>query len=141
MHVIFSTKERRAILRPEVRDALLHYVHGVARNVGVEIVRANAVGDHVHMLLVVKPAVAVSDVVRAIKANASRWIHETYADLGDFAWQSGFGVFSVSESAVAEVVAYIGGQEEHHRRVPFAEELRRFLDRHGVAYDPAHYLD
>lgn len=80
-------------------------------------------------------------MVRKIKTNSSRWVHDTYTDLRDFAWQSGFGVFSVSESAMGDVVAYIRDQARHHRRMPFAEELRLFLDKHGVDYDPGHYLD
>jgi REP element-mobilizing transposase RayT len=124
-----------------MRGDLLGYLHGIARNEGVHILSAGAVEDHVHMLLVVKPAHAPSEVVKTLKANSSRWIHETYADLGDFAWQSGFGVFSVSESATGSVITYIDRQEEHHRRVPFEQELRLFLEKHGVEHDPEHYLD
>ena len=141
LHVIFSTKARRNSLYREMRSDLLGYLHGIARNEGVQILAANAVEDHVHLLLVVKPVHAPSDLVRKIKTNSSRWIHDTFADLADFAWQSGFGVFSVSESATDDVAVYIREQERHHRRLPFAEELRLFLEKHGVDYDPEHYLD
>jgi len=80
-------------------------------------------------------------LVRKIKTNSSRWNHDTYADPHGFAWQSGFGVFSVSESATDDVAAYIREQERHHRRLPFAEELRLLLEKHGIDYDPEHYLD
>ena len=141
LHVIFSTKARRNSLYAGMRGDLLAYLHGIVRNERAQIMAANAVKDHVHLLLAVKPVHAPSDLVRKIKTNSSRWIHDTYADLHDFAWQSGFGVFSVSESATDEVAAYIREQERHHRRLPFAEELRLLLEKHGVDYDPDHYLD
>jgi putative transposase len=141
LHVIFSTKGRRNSLYRDMRRDMLEYLHGIARHEGVGLLAANAVEDHVHLLLAVKPVHAPSALVRTIKTNSSRWIHETYADLDDFGWQSGFGVFSVSESAVADVVAYIRDQERHHRRMPFAQELQLFLERHGVEYDPEHFLD
>ena len=93
------------------------------------------------MLLLVKPAHAPSDLVRKIKTNSSRWIYDTYANLIDFAWQNGFGVFSVSASAKDDAAAYIRDQKRHHRRMPFAEELRLFLEKHEIEHDPEHYLD
>jgi len=141
LHVIFSTKGRRNSLYRDMRADLLGYMQGIARNEGVHVLKANAIEDHVHMLLATKPIHAPADVVRTIKTNSSSWIHKTYPDLRDFEWQSGFGVFSVSESASGDVSAYIESQERHHRRIPFAEEFRLFLEKHGVEYDPNHYLD
>ena len=141
LHVIFSTKGRRNSLYREMRGDLLACVRGIVRNEGAQTLAANAVEDHVHLLLAVKSVQAASDLVRKIKTNTSRWTHATYPDLRDFAWQSGFGVFSVSESAVRDVAAYIRDQERHHRRMPFAEELRLFLEKHGIEYDPRHYID
>lgn len=141
LHVIFSTKGRQNSLYGKMRGDLLAYVRGIARNEGVHILAANAVEDHVHLLLAMKPVHTPSNLIRKIKTNSSRWIHETYADLRDFAWQSGFGGFSVSESAAGDVAEYIRTQERHHQRMPFAEELRLFLEKHGVDYDPKHYLD
>jgi REP element-mobilizing transposase RayT len=80
-------------------------------------------------------------VVGAIKANSSRWLSETFAAMWAFEWQAGYSSFSVSQSVVDTVKAYIAGQEEHHRRRTFAEELRAFLEANGVEYDPAHFLD
>jgi len=141
LHAIFSTKDRTNRLYRDMRDGLYGYVYGVARNLGVQVIKAGGVDDHVHLLLNVKPVHAPADLVRDLKANSSKWIHETYPRLHDFAWQRGYGIFSVSESAVPQVIAYIDRQEEHHGRVPFAEEFRRFLERHGVEFDPDHYLD
>jgi len=141
LHVVFSTKARRNTLYPNMRGELLRYIHGIAHNLDAQLLEANAVDDHVHMLLSLKPAHAPSDVVKKIKANSSRWLHQTYPDLQDFAWQSGFSVFSVSESLLPEVTAYIQNQEQHHKRMQFAEELRLLLEKHRVQYDPEHYLD
>ena len=141
LHVIFSTKGRQRALSAAVRDDLSGYIHGIARNEGVHVLKIAVVEDHVHMLLVTQPKHSSSDIVRTIKANSSRWLHEKYPALRGVAWQSGFGVFSVSESATADVSAYIEGQEHHHHRMSFAEELKSFLEKHGVEYDPDHYLD
>ena len=141
LHVIFSTKERRNSLFRDMRGDLLGYVQGIVRNEGAHLMAVNAIEDHLHLLLAARPVHAPAELVKTIKANSSRWIHETYAQLGDFGWQSGYGIFSVSESTVGDVTAYIEKQEEHHRRMPFAEELRLFLEKHRVEYDPEHYLD
>jgi REP element-mobilizing transposase RayT len=124
-----------------MRSPLLSYMHGVVRNNGADIMAANAVEDHIHLRLALKPTHAPSELVKKIKANTSRWIHGTYPDLASFAWQGGFGAYSVSESATQGVIEYIQNQEQHHRRMPFAEEVRLFLEKHGIPYDPDHYLD
>ena len=124
-----------------MRKDLLNYIQGIAHNEGANILESNAVEDHLHLLIAVKPIQAPSDLIRIIKTNSSRWIHGNYKNLKDFSWQSGFGVFSVSESAVKKVSEYIKNQEKHHRRIPFQEELKRFLEKHKVKYDSNHYLD
>jgi putative transposase len=140
-HVIFSTKARLPLLRNDIRDELYRYMCGVARRQHAVIIRINGTADHVHLLAKVKPVAAVSDAVGAIKANSSRWLSETFASMRAFEWQAGYSSFSVSESQAAFVKTYIEGQEEHHRQRTFAEELKEFLDAHGVEYDAAHYLD
>ena len=140
-HFVFSTKNRHPDLHDDLRKELFLYLHGVLENEGGHLVRGGAAEDHVHLLVVAKPTHAPAELVRVIKANSSRWIHGRNPDLRGFAWQNGYGAFTVSESSVPKVVAYLDGQEEHHRRVPYAKELRRLLEGHGIAYDPGHYLD
>jgi len=140
-HVIFSTKGREPLLRPEIRDELYKYMCGVARAKHAALICAGGAADHVHLLAKIRPVAAVSQVVGAIKANSSRWLSEQSGAMRAFEWQAGYSSFSVSQSVVEAVRAYIEGQEEHHRRRTFAEELRAFLDAHGVEYDPAHFLD
>ncbi len=141
LHVVFSTQGRRNILYKNMRGKMLAYIQGIARNEGVQIIKSGAVDEHIHLLLETKPAHSPSDIVRKIKSNTSKWIHETYPNLRDFAWQRGFSAFSGSESALPEVIRYINNQEEHHHRISFGEELKRFFDRHKIQYDPKHYLD
>ena len=135
VHVIFGTKDRRPTITAELRPRLLAYMGGVVRAVGGTPAIVNGTDDHVHILLGLPVTKAVADVLRVVKANSSRWAHETFPARRDFAWQSGYGAFSVSQSNAAAVHAYIAEQEEHHRRMSFQEEYVAFLKRHGIAYD------
>lgn len=141
VHVVFSTKGREAVIAPEIRERLFAYVGGVARNEGAALVSAGGVADHLHLLLSASPAKSVSGLVRDIKANSSRWIRETFPESQGFAWQAGYGAFSVSESNADAVRAYIERQEEHHRRVTFQEEYLEFLKRHRIEFDPKWVFD
>jgi putative transposase len=140
-HVIFSTKGRMPLIDAAVRDELYRYMCGVARTHNAQIIRINGTADHVHLRLRVKPVAAVSKVIGAIKASSSKWLSETFPAMRAFEWQAGYSSFTVSESVTGHVKEYIAAQQEHHRRRTFAEELRAFLDAHGVEYDAAHYVD
>jgi REP-associated tyrosine transposase len=141
VHVVFSTKGRAPFINAELRDDLLGYLAGIARKLGAQLVKGGASDDHVHLLLLTKPAQALSDTLKTLKANSSRWMHETHAEVRGFAWQSGYSGFSVSASAVPAVKRYIEDQETHHHRMTFEDELRLLLQKHNVAFDPDHYLD
>lgn len=134
-HFIFSTKNRRPLLDAEVRPRLFPYLAGIAREMGAVPLAINGVDDHVHLLLGLAAALSAAEVMRVVKTNASRWIHEQWPEKKDFAWQAGYGAFSVSRSGLDDVVAYIERQEEHHRRMTFQEEYLAFLRRHGIAFD------
>jgi REP element-mobilizing transposase RayT len=108
---------------------------GVLREIGVAPMIVNGTADHVHELLGVPATRSVAEVIRIVKANSSKWVHEEYSHHHDFGWQSGYGAFSVSQSNVETVRQYIADQEEHHRTVSFQEEYLAFLKRHGIAYD------
>jgi putative transposase len=109
---------------------------GIIKNEKGALIAAGGTPDHVHLLAGSHPDKAVADIVRLIKANSSKWVHENFPPQSAFAWQAGYGAFSVSRSNLDEVRRYIENQDEHHRRVSFEEEFRQFLDRHGIAYDP-----
>jgi REP element-mobilizing transposase RayT len=133
-HIIFSTKDRLPLLTAEFRPDLLAYTGGIIRKLDGKVIEANARPDHVHFLLSLPPALAVADALRVLKTNSSGWVHETRRRAA-FAWQTGYGAFSVSQSNVSAVVKYIRNQDQHHRRVTFQEEFIAFLKRHGIAYD------
>ena len=95
----------------------------------------NGVEDHVHMLLSLPPMVAIAEAMRVVKANSSKWVHEKWPQRAAFAWQTGYGAFSVSQSQAESVKKYISEQEQHHKHTTFQEEFIAFLTRHGIAYD------
>ncbi len=134
-HLVFATKERRPWLTDEVRPRVHAYLGGAIRDEGGLALLVNGVADHVHILARLRQDKAVAEVLRDIKANSSGWIHRTFAELRPFAWQGGYGAFTVSPSQVERVRLYIANQEEHHRKYSFQEEFVALLKAHGVEYD------
>jgi putative transposase len=138
---IFSTKERRPYLDAEIRPRVFAYMGGVFRELGSAPILINGPDDHAHALASMPAAVSVADAMRLVKTNTSRWVHEQWPERREFAWQTGYGAFSVSQSNRAEVQKYIADQEEHHKHVSFQEEFLAFLKRHGIAYDERYVWD
>jgi putative transposase len=135
VHIVFSTKERQPWLEASMRPAVLDFLKGgIIDQSGIPL-EINAVDDHVHILAKVRQDMALSDIVRDIKARSSGWIHRNYPNLSGFAWQNGFGAFSVSQSQVPQVRDYIQKQEEHHRNAPYQDEFVRFLTANEIEYD------
>ncbi len=139
VHVIFSTKGRTPWIASEWRDRLHAYLGGAAREWDAVPEAIGGVADHVHLLLGLKATHCVADVLREVKRGSSEWVHGTIG-CKEFAWQDGYGAFSVSASQREEVRAYIARQEEHHRRRTFREEYLEFLVKSGVEFDPR-YVD
>ena len=138
LHVVFSTKDRRSMIHESFRTRLYEYMSGVARN---EFGRALTVGgteNHVHGLLSIGTDLSVGEILSKWKSLSSGWVHKTFADAPDFAWQIGYGVFGVSQSNAEKVIRYIEGQAEHHKRQTFEEEFMALLKRHGVQFDAQH---
>jgi REP element-mobilizing transposase RayT len=140
-HGVFSTKERREILRPDILPQLIKVAGGIIRDRDGKLLAMNGTRNHVHLLAILHPKHAVSDMFGDIKAISSGWVHDTFPELRDFAWQSGYSAFSVSRSVAPKVEAYIAGQQEHHRKQTFEEELIALLKRHGIEYDPRYVFD
>ncbi len=139
LHVIFSTHGRRPLIKPGFRADLFAYLGGIIRESNGTALIINGIADHVHMLVRIRPKHSPAEIVRAVKANSSRWVRKKWD--ADFAWQTGYGVFSVSESNVGEVTKYIAEQEEHHRKHSFQEEYIAFLKKNKVAYDERYIWD
>ncbi len=141
LHVVFSTKQRRPYMTPDIQARLCDYIGGIVRAEKGSLYAIGGMPDHLHMLLRWRTDGAISDLMRTVKARSSRWIHETFPDSNAFAWQEGYAVFSVSKSSEANVNAYIENQAEHHKERDFAEELLALLRVHGIEYDTCFVLD
>ena len=139
LHLIFSTRERRPLIKPDFRADLFAYLGGIVREMHGTALIVNGTCDHVHMLLRVRPAHSAAEVARIVKTNSSRWVREKWDSR--FSWQTGYGVFSVCESSLAAVIKYIAEQEAHHKKHSFQEEFLAFLKKNNVAYDERYIWD
>jgi len=139
-HVVFSTKDRRKYLDPSLRERLCPYLGGIARQNEMQLLAVGGVEDHVHLLLCIPANLALSKAIQLLKGGSSKWAHETFPEHQHFAWQEGYGAFSISVSAIPETIAYIQRQEEHHRTRTFEEEFVAFLHRHNLEFDPRYVL-
>lgn len=136
LHVVFSTKHRTPFLNtPELRGTMTGYLVGTLQNIDCPSLIVGVVEDHVHILCNLSRTITIAKLVEELKTSSSARIKEEGAAVKDFYWQNGYGAFSVSQSNVEVVKTYIANQEEHHRTVTFPEECRRFLERHGLAWD------
>ena len=135
VHAIFSTKGRVPSIDAELRPRLFAYMGGVVREMQGTALIINGPNDHAHLLLGLSSMTSVAEAMRVVKANSSKWVHESCPNRGDFAWQTGYGAFSVSQSNIEQVRRYIANQEEHHRTISYQEEFIGFLKRHGITYD------
>ncbi len=140
-HVVFSTKSRSRFIGPKLRTELYPFMEGIIRRHEGWLLALGGMPDHVHLLLRLKPDLAVADLVRHVKGGSSRWVHEQDGLCPEFAWQSGYAAFSVSESREGTVRSYIARQEAHHRRTTFEEELVGLLRKHGIDFDPKYIFD
>ena len=139
-HLVFSTKERLPLITPELREPLFNYIGGIIRKHRGVLMSAGGIEDHVHLLVNLRASLSVSEHLQEIKGGSSRWINDNNrADR--FAWQTGYGAFTVSESQVPAVRRYIESQEEHHREMTFKEEFLALLERHGIEYDEKYLWD
>jgi len=141
VHLIYSTKERRAFLEDCVREELHRYSAGILQDLESPALIINSVSDHIHILLNLHRTRALAVVVMEVKRGTSKWIKTKGAQFALFQWQNGYGAFSVSQSAVAEVYEYIAKQPEHHKKLTFQEEFRRFLQRHELQFDERYVWD
>lgn len=132
-HIIFSTQGHVPLLTPEYRQELFAYLGGLVKEKGGKVIIINGVSDHVHLLILLPPDLSVSDAMKFVKANSSRWMKQRFGK--PFAWQKGFGAFSVSRSAVPAVARYIHDQEAHHQKMDLKTEFMTLLKKNEVDFD------
>jgi REP element-mobilizing transposase RayT len=134
-HIVFSTKNREPNIPPSLQSELDRYIGGIIQNQGCQPLQIGGMPDHRHIVLAIRPDLSVSEVVRTIKSNSSKWINEQHETQGSFTWQAGFGAFSISSSQMDVVREYVRNQETHHRKMSFQQEYLAFLKKHEIAYD------
>jgi putative transposase len=140
MHCVFSTRQRNKTISPDLRQRLWPFIGGIVRENKMKALAIGGTEDHMHILLSLPATLPVAKAIQLIKGGSSKWIHETFPSHKDFAWQEGYGAFSVSISQVEATIAYIKTQEEHHRKRTFEEEFLTFLKKHGIEYDERYIL-
>jgi len=136
MHCVFSTKERLPLITPELELRLWPYLGGTARENKVKAIAIGGTADHVHALMSLPATMSFAKAVQLIKGGSSKWIHDTFGEYRKFAWQEGYGAFSVSTSRIEKAIAYLQRQKEHHRKRCFQDEFIDLLNKHGIEYDP-----
>ena len=142
LHLVFSTKERRAYLRDKtVRDALHAYLGGISNQLECPPVRIGGVEDHVHLLARLGRTITQAEWVKELKRVSNAWLKGKGREFADFQWQGGYACFSVSPSNLEQVNDYIAKQEEHHRKVTFQDELRALLLKHSIEFDERYVWD
>ena len=140
-HIVTSTKGRTPWISAPVADRLYPYIGGIVRAEKGILYEIGGVDDHVHMYLRWRTDGAISDLMRSVKSQSSKWTHEAFPELSAFAWQEGYSVFSVSKSQENALKAYIQGQAAHHQTEDFKSELLRILRAHGVEFDERYVFD
>ena len=141
IHLIFSTKNREPVLLEIVRPNLHRYMAGIFKDLDSPTLAVNSVADHIHVLLNLNKNQPLAHVVMEIKRGSSKWLKTQGSDLEQFHWQNGYGAFSIGQSAVVEVKAYIANQAEHHRVKTFEQEFRAFLLRYEIDFDERYVWD
>lgn len=134
-HCVFSTKERRPLIGPQLRERLWPFLGGIARQNKMKAIEIGGVEDHVHILLSLPSTMTVAKALQLVKGGSSKWLHETFPEQHRFAWQEEYGAFSVSVSQLDKTIAYIKGQAERHRKLTFQEEFLALLERHRIEHD------
>jgi REP element-mobilizing transposase RayT len=141
IQVVFAVKHRENLIHKSWREELHKYISGIITEKQHKSIIVNGVADHVHCFIGLKPSMAISDLVRDIKNNSSKFINERGFVKGKFHWQEGYGVFSYSQSHIENVFNYILNQEQHHARKTFEKEYKEFLDKYEVDYDPKYLFE
>ncbi len=140
-HIVFGTKYRKDLITPQLEPELYRYIGGIIKNKGGVLLEIGGISDHIHILAVIPPVISVSDMLRFIKSNSSKWVNEQPDYVKRFRWQIKYAAFTVSEFQIPNVRRYIQNQKEHHQKLTFKKELIRLLEEHGIDYDERYLWD
>lgn len=140
-HLVFSTKHREPTITNDIQPRLCSYFGGLIRAEGGQLLAVGGMPDHIHLLARLNQRQALADVMRIVKSNSSKWIHETFPAALRFAWQTGYGAFTVGLSRLPTVKQYIANQEKHHESQSYQDEFRSFLIQHEIEFDERYLRD
>jgi REP element-mobilizing transposase RayT len=140
-HIVFSTKNRERWIMPDLEQRIWAYLGGIVKDHKMQPIQIGGIEDHVHLLLGAPATLAPSKIAQMIKGGSSAWIHDTFPNMTGFAWQDGYGAFTVSKSSVPDVANYIQNQREHHRTKTFQEEYLAMLQKHDIDYKECYLWD
>ncbi|HEY3762855.1 MAG TPA: IS200/IS605 family transposase [Verrucomicrobiae bacterium] len=135
IHIVFAVEGRQNLIAPEYNAELQKYITGIVSAHKQKLIAINNMPGHLHLLVGLQPDWALSDLVRDVKANSSRFINEKHWVMGRFSWQEGFGAFSYSRSQIGTVIRYIENQQKHHTKQSFRDEYTALLEKFGIQYD------
>ncbi|MDZ7360012.1 MAG: IS200/IS605 family transposase [candidate division KSB1 bacterium] len=141
VHIVFSTKHRQPLIKPEIEKELFSYMAAIFRQYDSPAITINGNDDHVHILCALSRKMALSDLLEEVKKSSSKWIKTKGAAYKNFYWQNGYGAFSIGQSGVEALKKYIATQKEHHRRKTFQDEFREFLKLYNIEYDERYVWD
>jgi REP element-mobilizing transposase RayT len=141
MHFIWSTAGREPWIGSDWKDELYGYMGGIMKNKNARLISAGGMYDHIHLYASLPSTITIADLVSVVKSNSSRWVHESFPKRRAFAWQEGYGAFSVSKSEEGKVISYIRNQEHHHAKRSFKDEFLEFLDKYQIEYDSRYLWD
>ncbi|MEK6299909.1 MAG: IS200/IS605 family transposase [Acidobacteriota bacterium] len=141
IQIVFAVEWRQSLIQPEHKEEIHKYITGIVRNKGQKLLEINTMPDHLHMLVGLKPDIAISDLAREVKKASTIFINERAFVRGRFNWQEGFGAFSYSHSHLDKVISYIRNQESHHRATSFKKEYMTLLRKFDVAFEPKYLFD
>ena len=140
-HVVFSTKYRQPLIHTALQKRLYDYIGGIIRSQQGHLIEIGGIEDHIHLLVCLSPIKAISDSIREIKANASKWVNEFPDQRNRFEWQKGYGAFTVSYSQIETIRHYIQNQRQHHKTKTFEEEYIKFLKLHDIAFEQKYLFE
>jgi putative transposase len=141
IQVVFAVSSRQSLIKPEFKEELYKYISGIVRNQGQKMISINGMPDHIHLLIGLKPSMAVADLVREVKSDSSIFINQKKWVHGKFSWQEGYGVFSYGHSQLDTIIRYLQNQEQHHQHSPFKNEYLTLLRRFDIAFDEKYVFD
>lgn len=141
LHIVFSTKNRHPFIGADIEEELFKYVAGICRDLKCPSHKIGGADDHIHIAYSLSRTIAISKLAEEIKTGSSTWIKTKGDRYVDFAWQNGYGAFSIGQSQLADLIRYIANQREHHRRLTFQDEFRALLAKYNIEFDERYVWD